>query len=159
MVIREPLGLLTYKRPSQLLFLLEFLMCYDVTLSADKGSLFILGIVNGCRIRIGIPIGNAVGIEYLNISSFIFRIASQGPTFVYHTNFFPLSSSFLHAELKFRSKCKTTSFAFVFLVLNIKFLCETLRSFWIWPQEAYTILCNSQISVMSENAFYYPPCN
>ena len=76
----------------------------------------------------------------LNISSFIFRIASQGPNFVYHTNFFPLSSSFLHAELKFRSKCKTTSFAFVFLVLNIKFLCETLRSFWIWPQEAYTTM-------------------
>ena len=71
MVIRELLGLLTYKRPSQLLFLLEFLMCYDVTLSANKGSFFFLGIVNGRRIRIGIPIVNAVGIEYLNISSFI----------------------------------------------------------------------------------------
>ena len=69
MVIRELLGfltyLLTYKRSSQLLFLLEFLMCYDVTLSADKGSLFFLGIVNGCRIRIGIPVGNAVGIAWI----------------------------------------------------------------------------------------------
>ena len=32
----------------------------------------------------------------LNISRFIFRIASQGPNFLCHTNFIPLSSSFLN---------------------------------------------------------------
>ena len=70
----------------------------------------------------------------LNISSFIFKIASQGPNFLCHTNFFPLSSSFLGQNAKLHPLHSS------FLAWNIKFLCETLRSFWIWPQEAYTTM-------------------
>lgn len=69
MVIREPSGFLTYLltkgRTSCFSYCNSWCVITDVTLSADKGSLFFLGIVNGCRIRIGIPVGNAVGIAWI----------------------------------------------------------------------------------------------
>ena len=68
-------------------------------LSADKGYRFFLGIVNGCRIRIGIPVGNAVGIAFIYQVSYS-ELHPRGPNFVYHTNFFPLSSSFLGQNAK-----------------------------------------------------------